>query len=442
MALQIRSEIKTTSPVERELSIIIPGSEVAKELDRAYRELGQKVKLKGFRQGKVPRYVLEQYYKQDTEAQVLERIVSQSFREAVKAHSIEPVANPQIKAAPELIPGMDFSYSAKVEVKPAIEIKEYKGLDVTKVTYEVTDDDVQKELDQIRERHAKVTPVEGRDTVQQGDLVETNWSGTVEGEPVKGLSGLSYVIEIGGGAFMFKEAEQALVGKKVNDVVTVEATIPSDYRVEAVRGKTANLTIKVLGLKQKTLPALDDELAKDVSDEIETLDQLKTKLRESLTNMAKAKGESETKDSVISALIEKNPFDVPQSLIERQAEQVAIDRLSRLPQQQAEAIWQARHVQLKEDARPTATRQVRISLILEELVKKEGIEVNDADIEAHFEKMAAELGSNVKTVRNVYKKGRRLDELKFQLSTSRMLDRVLEQANVKEETKPLKSITT
>src|SRR5688572_25412943 len=116
MALSIQSEIKNLSPVERELSIIIPGSEVAKELDRAYRELSQKVKLKGFRQGKVPRYVLEQYYKADTEQRVVERIVTQSFREAVKTHSIEPVDNPKISGAGELIPGMDFRFQAKVEV--------------------------------------------------------------------------------------------------------------------------------------------------------------------------------------------------------------------------------------------------------------------------------------------------------------------------------------
>src|ERR1041385_3702713 len=132
MALSIQSEIKSLSTVERELAITIPGTEVAKELDRAYRELGQKVRLKGFRQGKVPRYVLEQYYKADTEQQVMERIVGQSFREAVKNHSIEPVANPQIQTAGELIPGMDFKYSAKVEVKPAIELQGWKGLEVKK----------------------------------------------------------------------------------------------------------------------------------------------------------------------------------------------------------------------------------------------------------------------------------------------------------------------
>src|SRR5690348_8372712 len=122
MGVQIRSEIKELSPVERELSIVVPGTEVAKELDKAYRALADKVKIKGFRQGKVPRYVLEQYYKSDTEAKVLEQLVGESFREAVRSHEIEPVANPTIQSANELIAGMDFTYSARVEIKPTVEI--------------------------------------------------------------------------------------------------------------------------------------------------------------------------------------------------------------------------------------------------------------------------------------------------------------------------------
>lgn len=430
MALSIQSEIKNLSPVERELSIVIPGSEVAKELDRAYRELSQKVKLKGFRQGKVPRYVLEQYYKADTEQRVVERIVTLSFKEAVKTHSIEPVDNPKISGAGELIPGMDFRFQAKVEVKPAITIQQWKGLEVKRTKHSASDGEVDKLLDQMREQQAKVTPVEDRDTVQQGDLVETNWSGTVEGEHVKGLSGISYVIEVGGGTFPYKEAEQALVTKKVGDTFHVDVKLPEDFRVEAAREKTADLTIKVLGIKHKSLPALDDEFAKDVDESVETLAALKDKLKEDLAKSAEARTTAETRDAAVAALIEKNPFDVPQSLIDRQSEQIAIDRLSRLPQQQAEMIWQAQHVRLKEDARPIAMRQVRVSLILEELVKGEKIEISDADVDAHIEKVAKDLGSDVKTVRKVYAKGGRLGELKFQLATNRMLDRVLEEAKV------------
>jgi trigger factor len=436
MPVQIRSEVKALSPVERELAIVVPGAEVAKELDKAYRQLAQKVRIKGFRQGKVPRYVLEQYYKQDTEQQVLERLVGESFRVAVQNHSLEPVANPTIDGRPEIIPGMDFAYSARVEVKPVIELKKWQGLKLEKTTYEVADADVAKEIEALRERQARVVTVEDRDVVQQGDLVECNWSGTVDGEHAKGLSGVQYVIEVGAGRF-YKEAEQALVGKKLADSFTVDVVLPDTFATEALRGKTAQLTLRPLVIKKKNLPALDDEFAKDVDDELESLDALKAKIKESLAKQAEQRTKAELRDKAIDALVNENPFDVPQSLVERQAEQLAVDRISRLPQQQAEMIWQQNHVRLKEDARPTALRQVRVSLLLEELVKKEGLEVSDQDIEDHFEKMATDVGTTVKNLKNIYKKGTRMAELKYQLASNRMLEKVVDGAEVTETKKPL-----
>lgn len=439
MALQIRSEIKELSTIERELAITVPGDTVAKELDRAYRELSGKVKLKGFRQGKVPRYVLEQFYKAQTEQQVLEKVVNVSFREAITSHDVNPVANPTIQAPAELIAGMDFSYSAKVEIKPTIKLAPYTGLQLKKTTWTVDDSHVTVELDRLRESMAKVAPVEGRDVVAQGDLVETNWSGTVDGEPVKGLSGIAYVIEIGGTVFPYKEAEQALIGKKLGEDITVDVKLPADFRVEALREKTAQFKMRPLTIKQKTLPALDDEFAKDVSEQMESLEQLKKAIKDDLEKAAENKTKTESRDAVIAALIEANPFEVPQALVNRQAEQIAVDRLQRLPKQQAEMIWQAQGQRLKEDAKPIATRQVRISLILEELVKQDAIVVTPAEIEDHLEKMATDLNTPIKTVKQVFAKDGRMDELNFQLATQKALDKVIESAKFDVENKSLNS---
>jgi trigger factor len=437
MALQIRSEMKELSTVERQLAIVVPGDQVARELDRAYRELSQKVRIKGFRPGKIPRYVLEQYYKADTEQQVLERVLNASFREAIKTHNVAPIANPQIQAPGGLIAGMDFAYEAKVEVKPAIELKAWKGLKLKKTTYTVGDVDVDRELARLREGQAKIAPVDGRDVVQQGDLVETNWSGSVDGEPVKGLSGIAYVIEIGGGSFPYKEAEQALVGKKLGEDFSVDVKLPDDFRVEAHRGKAAVFKMRPVAIKSKTLPALDDEFAKDVSEKAENFAQLKTMITEELNKVAEVKTKNEVRDAAITALIEGNPFEVPAALIDRQAEQIAVERLQRLPQQQAEMIWNAQGQRMKEDARPMATRQVRISLILEALVAAENITATEADLEEYMEKMATEMNTPLKTVKSVFAKGDRLLELQFQLATQKALDKVMAEASFDESTRGL-----
>jgi len=437
MALQIRSEIKELSTVERQLAIVVPGDQVAKELDRAYRELSQKVRIKGFRPGKIPRYVLEQYYKADTEQQVLERVVNASFREAIKAHNVAPIANPQIQAPSGLIAGMDFAYQAKVEVKPVIDLKAWKGLKLKKTTYTVGDGDADRELVRLREGQAKIAPVEGRDVVQQGDLVETNWSGAVDGENVKGLSGVAYVIEVGGANFPYKEADQALVGKKLGEDFSVDVKLPDDFRVEAHRGKTATFKMRPVGIKSKTLPALDDEFAKDISEKAETFAQLKELIIEDLKKVAEVKTKNEVRDAAITALIEGNAFEVPPALVDRQAEQIAVDRLQRLPQQQAEMVWNAQGQRLKEDARPMATRQVRVSLILEALVAAEQLVATEADIEEYMEKMAAEMNTPLKTVKSVFAKDDRLKELQFQLASQKALDKVIAEAAYDESTKAL-----
>jgi trigger factor len=433
MPLETRAQVKELSTVERELSIVIPGDQVAKELDKAYQRLSQKVRLKGFRQGKVPRYVLEQYYKQQTEADVLERIVGQSYREAVESHKLQPVSQPSIEARADLIPGMDFSYQARVEVKPAIELKEYKGLTLTKKVYEASDQMVQQELDSLRERFVKVVPVEDRDVVQQGDLVQCNFSGTVDGEHVKGLGGVSFIVEVGAGRF-YPEAEQALVGKKTSENFDVEITVPEDFRVESVRGKKAVLSMRPEQLKRKDVPPLDDEFAKDVSDEHESLDDLKKSIKERLERQMQARTRAELRDAAVEALIEKNPFEVPGSLVDRQAEQVAANALGRLPPEAADRLWASQRQRLTEDARPRALKQVRAGFLLENIVEREGIKVDEDDVEEYLKTVASDSGRPLGTLKNLYKRGSsQRDALKDQIITEKALELVIESAQVAEE---------
>jgi trigger factor len=435
--MQVRSEIKTTSTVERELSVVVPGDVVAKELDKAYRELSMKVKLKGFRPGKIPRYVLEQYYKADTEQQVMERVVRVSFAEATKTHDVEPVANPSIQAANALISGMDFSYSAKVEVKPVITIQQWKGLALDETTFTVDDADVQKELERLREGQARVAPVEGRTTVQQGDFVDVDWSGTVDGDHVKGLSGVNYTIEVGGTGFPYKDAEQALVGKDMGSKLTVNQVLPEAFPVEGFRGKTAVFKMSLLRIKQKSLPNLDDEFAKDVADDITSLEQLKGRVREQLTTLAERKTKNALQEQAVTSLLDKNSFEVPPALVDRRAEEMVAERLQRMPEKQAEFLWQSQGERLKAEAKPQALRQVRVSLLLEQLCKDENIVVTEAKLEEHYEKLAKDFDTTVKAIKGVYTKGNRAAQLSFELKTQAMLDQVIAEAK---KTKATKSV--
>ena len=269
-----------------------------------------------------------------------------------------------------MIAGLDFSFTATVEVKPEIEIAKWEGLQVEKTIFTVNDADIDAELGIMQERQVKIVPVEDRDVVQQNDLVELNFSGTVDGENVQGLNGISYVVEVGAGRF-YKEAEQTLVGKKLKESFNVDVEIPDSFRKEEYRGKTGTLQISPQGLKIKEKPALDDDFAKDVSDEFETLDALKNAIKENLDQQASNRTDGTLRDAVVDQLIEHNPFEVPESLVDQNVEQLVIDQLSQFPQEQAQQIWQMQGPKLKEESRPKALRQVRASLLLESMIKLE-----------------------------------------------------------------------
>ena len=432
MAMEIKSNIKELSTVEREIAVAVPGDFVAKELDRAYRKLGQQVRLKGYRPGKVPRYILEKYYKEDTEAKVLEQILGQSYRLALTEHKLIPVAEPKLEASPELISGMDYKYSARVEIKPELGDLNFKGLAFTKpMIAEIDDAAIDREIETLREQQVSVVPVSDRETIQQGDLAECNFSGKIDGEHVKGLGGVSYVIEVGANRF-FPEAEQALVGKKINEQFEVTVSVPDDHRVAAAQGKDAVLSIKPMEIKSRVLPELNDEFAQDVSDDYKNVDDLKKGLRAQMTEAAKLQVDSVVRDRALDALMEANEFELPASLIKSQAERLAMDQLARLPQEQAQMIWDAQHEKMVEAATPRATRFVRSGLLLERLVEMEKVEVSDADMDEHLEKLAIQAGQSLKVVKNLYKKNRGLEELKVHLASEKALDLVIDQATISE----------
>jgi trigger factor len=434
--MQNNSELKEVSSVERELNITVPGESITQELNQAYQRMAQKVKLKGFRPGKVPRYVLEQYYKADVEQEVLERVLSKSYESAVKTHDLQPVAQPKVDTQGQLIAGLDFAFKATVEIKPTIELSKWEGLEIKKTVFTVNDEDVDAELGNMQERQVKIVPVEGRDLVQQGDLAEINFSGSVEGENVQGLNGMSYVVEVGAGRF-YKEAEQALVGKKLDEAFDIEITIPEDFRKEEFRGKTAVLQVSPQGLKIKEKPVVDDEFAKDVSDEFDTLEDLKKAIRESLDQQATQRTDGQLREAVVDQLIEHNTFEVPQALVEQNVEQMVIDQLSRFPQEQAEQIWQMQGPKMKEESRPKALRQVRASLLLETLVNKLEIKFTKKELDELFKTEAEKLGVTVKKYREFFK-GDRIKSFEFRMQGEKAIDQIIEKATVSEDQKSIR----
>src|SRR5512139_3871417 len=313
----MKIQVDNASPLEMQVSIEVDTDRVAQELERAYVGLGRRVKLRGFRPGKAPRKVLERQFRAEVESEVLEKIVQQTFSEAVKVESIPLVAPPHVSVSEGVADGKPVRYTARVEVKPTIEPKDYRGLEVTRKPPEVTDQMVSDELTRLQDSMAQLVPVEGRFEAQEGDWAVIDHEGTIEGKPFEGGKAEGVTVKVAPGAISEGNLE-ALKGKKLGETVELDEPFPEDHRVEQLRGKTAHMKVTLKALKTRQLPALDDALAKEVGVEgIETLDALRARIRADLEKREKRRAETEVKDALVKAALQKNEFEVPPALVER-----------------------------------------------------------------------------------------------------------------------------
>lgn len=389
----MKIQVENVSPVERKVTIEVDPERVAKEIERAYTGLGRRVKLKGFRPGKAPRKVLERHFRSEVESEVAEKIVQQTFAEAVKVESIDAVAPPHVSISEGVAEGKPLRYTARVEVKPALDPKDYKGLEVTRKPPEVSDEMVSAELTRIQQSFAQIVPIEGRFEAQEGDWAVIDHEGTIEGRPFDGSRAEGVTVQVVPGAIADGNFE-LLKGKRIGETVEFEERFADDHRVEALRGKVAQMKATLKALKMRELPPLDDALAKQVGVEgIETLDQLRTRLRTDLGKREARRAEAELKDGLVKAALAKNEFEVPPAMVERAIDAMiegAAERFARsgIDIRQLELDY----ARMRADLRDQALLQVRGRLLLEAIADTEKLDVTDEDVQAEIARVADDVG--------------------------------------------------
>jgi len=384
------------SPVRRRVEVRVPASRVRKAFDRAYRDLGKQVRIKGFRPGKAPRAVLERLYGASIAEEIERSLVQETLPDAIEQVAIEPVVPPAIDAAPPE-PGVDFTYAALVEVKPAIELPELEGLPGTRPRVEVADEEIEAELERLRERNAPVVEEPEETEAETGHILGIDFVGRVDGEPFEGGTGRGIDLEIGTGRFI-PGFEEQLVGVRAGEDRGVEVTFPEDYGEASLAGKAAHFDVHVAEVKRKQLPELDDEFAKDLGD-FDGLDALRERIRTDLFEMRDNQARGDLNKSLVDALIERTPFDVPPGLVEQQLERQLRSAHQRLEGQLEHAALHGQLDRWREEWRPAAEREVREHLLLEAVTTQREIAVEDAEVEAQVEKLAASQGATVEQLR-------------------------------------------
>jgi len=432
----MKIDIDELGPVQRKVRVELPAETVAGEFSRAYKNLGQRVRVKGFRTGKIPRTVLQGIYGDEVKSEVRSHLVEESLGEVIKERGLQVVSRPEVEAN-ELAEGGAFSFSAIFEVKPEIKVKDYLGVEVERVRLSVTDSQVEAALRRLQEGHARLEPIEGRDIVQKGDFVTLDFEGSIAGKTFSGSKGENYLVEIGGGRAL-PQFENAVTGLKKAERQTVQVNYPEDYPNKDIAGKAVEFSVVVREIKEKVLPVLDDEFAKDHG-ECGSLDELKSRIRMRLEDELKRYQDEDLKEKILSRLLESHSFTTPLSMIERQTRYL-MERYQNEPSQGGSDTNAPRMEEARKTLEARAARQVQATLLVEKISQLENIAVTDKDVQAQVDNLARAAGDRAKTVREVYSRADSRDELRAQLVFDRTLGFLLERAKIKDVDPPISKV--
>ena len=364
-------------------------------LIRAYKKNIKKFNVPGFRKGKVPMSVVKKYYGVEV---LLEDAVNfsieGSYAEALKENNVRPVDFPKVEVV-QAEEGKDLIYTAEVTVYPEVELGEYKGLNVEKKTYEVTEEEVSAKLKEMQEKNARVEVKEG--AIENGNIAVIDFKGFIDGVAFEGGEGHDYSLEIGSGSFIDNFEEQ-LVGAKAGDKVEVNVTFPESYGKEELNGKPAKFEVEVKEVKAKELPVLDDEFAKEVS-EFETLEALKEDTTKKLEEANTARAEREYEEAILRSVVENAKMDIPAVMVEQEIDRMVQNLAQRLQYQglTLEQYFQFTGTdaeKMREYMKENAETKVKTELVLEALQKAEKMEVLDEELKEKASEVSKLYGAN------------------------------------------------
>ena len=395
-----------------------------KGIQKAYIKMRSRFSIPGFRKGKAPRKVIEMNYGEGIfYEEALNIVLPDAYDEAIEELELEPVDSPEVDIE-QLEKGKPIILKVEVTIKPEVTLGDYKNIEVEKVEYNVTDKDLEAEIKNLQDMNARLIDISDRE-IKKGDIINIDFKGLLEGEEFEGGTAENQQLEIGSETFI-KGFEDQLIGKKKDEEVDVEVTFPEDYFEESLKGKDVTFKVKINDIKEKELPELDDEFAKDVS-EFDTLEELKNSIKERLEKEAKNKEEAENEGKVIEKVVESSEVDIPEVLIDHQVENEIGQfdyrlKLQGLSMDRYFELTNSTMDELKDQVRPTAEKRVKTELVLEKLAKLENIEASDEDLDEELERMAKEY--NHEDVEK-FKSDMKLGDLEY-LKTGIIRDKAIE----------------
>jgi trigger factor len=426
---ELSVKLEDISQVKKKISFEIPWAFVKEELENVYRDIGKKAKIKGFRPGKIPRKILENYFKADAEGETVTNIVNKYYWQELDDRGIATLSRPEIEQN-GLKENADFAFSASFETEPAFEPQGYQGMKLEKINISVSEEDMKKRLQEIRKMFATMQDIIEDRQAAMGDFVMIDFTGTLDGEALPELKSDNFLLELGSKRFI-PGFEEQLVGMKNDETKEINLTFPADYHEKKMAGKDVIFTVTIKGLKEQKLPEIDENFIKNF-DKYNTLEDLKNDVRKSMEEQCKRQSDSQLQDKITEGVLKANEFEAPSSLVERQIFYMISDTQKRMrsagmDEKNAMELSFRMHDQFKQDAEKT----VRSFLLLKKIAEKEAITVSDDDIDNYINELAEIHHTDYEVVKSAYADEERMNSLKTEIIQKKVFDFIEREANIK-----------
>jgi len=427
----METSIEEISQVKRQINVEIETEEVTKKLDQAYNKLSKRVKVKGFRPGKAPRRILEQYYGKEIMTDVKNDLIKESFSKVIEETKLFPLGNPSIEAE-AIQPGKNFNYTILMEIRPDFELKEYMGISVEKEILNISEDNVDKKLKELREAHAQLVSINEERGIKEGDYVIINYDCTWKDEHVKGIEGKDFMIHIGDKNF-YPEIESGIRGLKKAEKKDIKIDFSEDFSDRRLANKSVTFHISVKDIKKKDLPDLNDDFARSLGKEFKSLADLRERVKKEITLQEEKRIDSELKKRLLKKITAKVDFELPQTMVENEIEH----SMATIKQNFLRAGTKLESANISEDTmrqdlKLAAEEKVKEGLILSKIADLEGIKLEDSDIRDGFQELAAQTGQNLAILQQYYEKNNLMDSFRNQILMEKILNHLVQGAKISE----------
>ncbi len=394
----MKSTIEDISAVKKKLHIQVTPEAIAQEMVKAVADAAKKAKIPGFRPGKAPKAVVERHYAAEIESEVMNKLISASYLQALQEHDLSPVDMPSISNISPFDKAAPLNFTAVVEVRPKIELGTYDGIEVKEQEMTVSDDEVNQTIDRLREMYANLEVVEGR-PLEKNDSAVIDFEGFQDGKPIEGAKSSDYLLELGSNA-LIPGFEEQLTGMNKGETREIQVTFPADYTNKDLAGKDARFTVRLQEIKKKVLPELNDEFAKNIGED-KSLAELREGIRKDIEIRKRNEQASAQREALLSTLVDAHTFDVPAGMVDRELLSMARSHATRLARRGVD-MKTFDIAKFREENKALAEKRVKGLLLLEEIAVKEKVDVPDQEVSSSLAAMARSSNQSVDAIKKYY----------------------------------------